>query len=140
MWMTFCWLLVFIVLLLIEICTVNLVSIWFALGALASLCASIFTNNMIIQLIVFIVVSFITLAVTKPLVKKIKGKEHFTNLDRVIGMEGIVTEDISKFQIGEVKVDSKRWSAKSDEEIKKGSIVIIEKIDGVKLIVRKKES
>ncbi len=137
--MTFCWLLVFIVLLLIEICTVNLVSIWFALGALASLFASIFTNNMIIQLIVFIVVSFITLVITKPLVKKIKGKQHSTNLDRVIGMEGIVTEDISKFQIGEVKVDSKRWSAKSDEEIKKDSIVIIEKIDGVKLIVRKKE-
>lgn len=137
--MTFCWLLVFIVLLLIEICTVNLVSIWFALGALASLCASIFTNNMIIQLIVFIVVSFITLVITKPLVKKIKVKQHSTNFDRVIGMEGIVTEDISKFQIGEVKVDSKRWSAKSDEEIKKDSIVIIEKIDGVKLIVRKKE-
>ncbi len=138
--MTFCWLLVFIVLLLIEICTVNLVSIWFAIGALASLCVSIFTNNMIIQLIVFIVVSFITLVITKPLLKKIKINKHFTNLDRVIGMEGIVTEDISKFKIGEVKVDSKRWSAKSDEEIKKDSIVIIEKIDGVKLIVRKKES
>ena len=117
--MTFCCLLIFIVLLLIEICTVNLVSIWFAIGALASLCVSVFTNNMLIQLIVFIVVSLIALIITKPLFKKMKVRHQSTNLDRVVGMEGIVTEDISKFKIGEVKVDSKRWSAKSDEEIKK---------------------
>ena len=54
-------------------------------------------------------------------------------------MEGIVTEEITKTKIGEVKVDGKRWSAISNELIKAGEEVIIERIDGVKLIVRKGE-
>lgn len=137
--MTFWWLLIFIVLLLIEICTVNLVSIWFAIGALASFAVSFITENIIIQLVCFIIMSFIVLLATKPIVRKVKTKKEYTNLDRVVGMDGIVTEEISKFKIGEVKVDGKKWSAKSDDKIEKDSIVKIEKIDGVKLIVRKKE-
>lgn len=138
--MAFCWLTVFIVLLLIEICTVNLVSIWFAIGAFVSFFIALFVDNIIIQMIFFIIVSVITLLVMKPFVKKIKTNKVMTNLDKVVGMEAIVTEDISKFVIGEVKVDGKRWSAKSDEDISKGNIVEVEKIDGVKLIVRKKEN
>ena len=62
-----------------------------------------------------------------------------TNLDRVIGMEGIVTESITKFEIGEVKVDGKKWSAISDNDIEEGSTIVVLSIDGVKLKVRKKE-
>lgn len=137
--MAFCWLMIFIVLLLLEICTVNLVSIWFALGAVASFFVAMFTDNIFIQMGVFIVVSILTLLVTKPFIKKVKSKKVSTNLDRVIGMDAKVTEDISKFQIGEVKVDGKRWSAKSNQTISKGEVVEVEKIDGVKLIVKKKE-
>ncbi len=137
--MAFCWLTVFIVLLLLEICTVNLVSIWFAIGAFVSFFAAFFTDNVIIQMVVFIIISGLTLFVTKPFVKRVKSKKIMTNLDRVIGMEAIVTEDISKLHVGEVKVDGKRWSAKSNENISKGEIVEVEKIDGVKLIVKKKE-
>lgn len=137
--MAFCWLTVFIVLLLLEICTVNLVSIWFAIGAFVSFFVAFFTDNVIIQMIVFILISVLTLFVTKPFVKKVKSKKIMTNLDRVIGMEAIVTEDISKLHVGEVKVDGKRWSAKSNENISKGEIVEVKKIDGVKLIVKKKE-
>ena len=54
-------------------------------------------------------------------------------------MEGVVTEEITKFKIGEVKVDGKKWSAMANEKIKVGEEVIIDKIDGVKLIVRKEE-
>lgn len=137
--MAVCWLTVFIVLLFLELCTVNLVSIWFAMGAFVSFFVSFFTDNIILQMIVFIIVSVITLLITKPFVKKVKSKKTMTNLDRVIGMEAVVTEDISKFHVGEVKVDGKRWSAKSNEELVKGEVVLVEKIDGVKLIVKKKE-
>ena len=71
--------------------------------------------------------------------KKLSKKKISTNLDRVLGMEGIVTEEITKLKIGEVKVDGKKWSAISNEKIKVGEEVIVEDIDGVKLIVRKGE-
>lgn len=138
--MLYWWLLIFVVLLAIEIFTVNLVSIWFAIGAFVSFLIAMFTDDIIIQLVFFTVVSCLALFITKPIVKRVKVKTVSTNLDRVVGMEAIVTEDISKFQVGEVKVDGKRWSAKSDSSIDKGSVVEIEKIDGVKLIVRKKEN
>ena len=63
-----------------------------------------------------------------------KNKQK-TNLDRVVGMEGIVTEKISKNNPGEVKVDGKRWTAISDKTIEEGKTVKILKIEGVKLIV-----
>ena len=137
--MAFCWLMIFIVLLLIEICTVNLVSIWFACGALLSFLTAMFTNNIFIQLGVFIVVSIFTLLITKPIIKKVKGEKVATNLDRVIGMTAVVTEDIKRNEVGEVKVAGKRWSAISKKSIKKGEEVIVDKIEGVKLIVSKKE-
>ncbi|MCI8548369.1 MAG: NfeD family protein [Bacilli bacterium] len=138
--MAFFWLGLFVVLLIIEICTINLVSIWFAIGAFVSFFVSMFTENIFIQGSVFLVVSLLTLLVTKPFIKKMKFQNVRTNLDRVVGMEGVVTEEISKFEIGEVKVDGKRWSAKSDSSISVGDVVEIERIDGVKLIVKKKES
>ena len=70
----------------------------------------------------------------------LKNKNVATNLDRVVGMIGIVTEDITNNEIGEVKVDGKRWSAISNSEIKKGEYIKVEKINGVKLVVCKKES
>ena len=85
----------------------------------------------------FKVVKSFSLLLTKKFVVKIKNREVSpTNLDRIIGSTGIVTEDITFDEIGEVKIDGKRWSAISKEEIKKGSKVEILSIDGVKLNVR----
>ena len=77
---------------------------------------------------------------TRPILKKwIKPKDIKTNSDRVIGMNGIVTEEISKNAIGEVKVDGKRWSAISSKKIAIGEEIIVDEIDGVKLKVHKRE-
>lgn len=134
------WFITFVILLFIEIITVNLVSIWFAIGALAALITSVFTDLFQIQLLVFGVVSVISLFVTKPIVKKLRKKEVVaTNFDRVLDMDGVVTEEILPNEIGEVKVDGKKWSAISSEPISKGKIVEIKKIDGVKLIVKEKK-
>lgn len=106
--MSFIWMVSFIVLTLIEIFTINLVTIWFAIGALVSFFISLCTENIGLQILVFIVISLITLLFTKKAVNKIKDKEMVpTNLDRVIGQIGIVTENIKPLEPGEVKVDGK---------------------------------
>ena len=71
--------------------------------------------------------------------KVFKINKYKTNLDRVIGMRGIVTEKITKNSPGEVKVDGKRWMAVSDKTINVDNDVKILEIDGVKLKVEKWE-
>lgn len=135
--MTFTWMIIFIALVLLELATVNLVSIWFALGALASFVLSFWVDNATWQIALFVLVSFISLLLTRSFVNKIRGgKVVPTNLDRVIGQIGLVTEEINRLEPGEVKVDGKRWSAISSKKIKVGSKVEILSIDGVKLNVK----
>ena len=135
--MTTVWLIAFLGLVFLEFATINLVSIWFAIGALASLIVSFYVENTTIQIAVFVVVSLISLLLTKKFVSKVRKKEpEKTNLDRVIGKIGVVTSEISKLEPGEVKVDGKRWSAISTKKIKVGSKVEILAIDGVKLSVK----
>ena len=135
--MTFTWMIIFILLILLELGTVNLVSIWFALGSLAAFVLSFFIDNITIQIALFVGVSFISLLLTRGFVEKIRGNKIIpTNLDRVIGQIGIVTEEITKLEPGEVKVDGKRWSAVSNKKINVGSKVEILSIDGVKLNVK----
>ncbi|CDF12300.1 nodulation efficiency protein D [Mycoplasma sp. CAG:776] len=138
MWVA--WLIIIILLTFLEVATVNLVSVWFVMSAIVSLFTSFVIDSFYIQFAIFVCLGIVLMLLTRPyLVKKLTNKKESTNLDRVIGMEGIVTEEITKTKIGEVKVDGKRWSAISNELIKAGEEVIIERIDGVKLIVRKGE-
>ena len=89
-----------------------------------------------IQFSVFVILGIILLVTTRDhLVKLIGETKEKTNLDRVVGMEAIVTEEISKNKPGEVKVDGKRWTAISNKKIKVDSIVKVLEIDGVKLRV-----
>lgn len=138
--MSIYWGLLFFVLLFVEIITVNLVSIWFAIGAIVSLIISLFTDSILIQLIAFIIVSIISLILTKPIVKKtVNSKVEATNLDRVIGKVGVVTKKIASDNYGEIKVLGTIWTAVSDEEINEKEKVVVNKIEGVKLVVSKKE-
>ena len=140
--MTLFWLVLFVILALFELATVNLVSIWFSLGALITTFVSLATDNLMLHLAVFTISSILLLLLTKPFVKKMKKRDKIpTNLDMVIGKKGIVTETIDKDGIGEVKVLGKKWSAYSDKEIEENSKVKILSINGVKLKVEEiKES
>ena len=140
--MTLFWLVLFVILSLFELVTVNLVSIWFSLGALITSFVSLATDNLMLHLAVFTISSILLLLLTKPFVKKLKKREEVpTNLDMVIGKKGIVTETIEKDGIGEVKVLGKKWSAYSDKEIEENSKVKVLSINGVKLKVEEiKES
>lgn len=138
--MAICWFVTFVVLLFIELTTVNLVSIWFAVGAVGAMITAYFVDSAIIQTLVFVVVSLIALLVTKPVVKKLKfNKVEATNLDRVVGKSAIVIKKITASDYGEVKVLGSIWTAVSDEVIEVGTKVVVKKIDGVKLLVNKEE-
>ena len=134
------WFIAFVILLVIELVTINLVTIWFAIGAVAAIITTIFTDSIIIQSIVFVVVSVIALLITKPLIKQIKKFDVTpTNSDRVIGKIGEVTQKIGRNKYGEVKVYGNTWTASSKQVIKVGERVKVLAIDGVKLVVEKEK-
>lgn len=134
------WAALIIIFAVFEAVTAQLVSIWFVVGALISLISAFLGANLAVQIIVFIAVSVLALVITRPLVKKyINPRKERTNADKVLGQVGIVVEDISNIQAkGQVKIDGKIWSARSldNSVIPEGERVIIDKIEGVKLIVK----
>lgn len=138
-WMNwFFWLVLIIVLTVVEAATVNLLTIWFIISAVVALIVSLFTNNVVITSGVFIILGVILLFTTRPIFTRLlKTPKEKTNFDRVIGMTGIVTEEIKKNVIGEVKVDGKKWSAISNKTIHVGEEIVVDDINGVKLIVSK---
>ena len=132
------WLVVVVLLAIIEASTVNLVSIWFVISGLVALIVSLFTDLFYLQFGIFVVLGTLLLILTKPMIKKINAnKETKLNLERIIEMEGIVTSEINKNVIGEVKVDGKLWSAISNTKIPVNAIIKAKEIDGVKLVVEK---
>ncbi|MDD2203076.1 MAG: NfeD family protein [Bacilli bacterium] len=135
------WLVIFIIFIIVEILTSNFVTIWFGIGAMGAFFSTYFTSDVMLQFIVFTIVTILSLLLTRPFVKKItRGRDHVkTNLDSVIGRSGIVDAKITPHSLGRVTVLGKDWSAKSEETIEPGSQVEILAIEGVKLIVRKKE-
>ena len=138
-YIVYIWVIFAIFMLICEALTTQLVSIWFVIGGAAAAVSCIFTDNILIQSIVFLTVSLLCLFATRPFVKKVmKNKKQPTNSDRLIGRVGIVTLDIvNQKGEGQVNVDGKIWSAKSadEREIKSGANVRISSIEGVKLVV-----
>lgn len=126
-----------------EAVTAQLVSIWFVAGSVAALIAGLCNAPLIVQAVVFLAVTIFALVITRPLVKKyIRPKKEHTNADKVIGQVGIVAEDIDNIKAtGQVKVDGKIWTARSIDNsvIPTGSEIIIDRIEGVKLMVKNKE-
>lgn len=132
------WLVLVIVLSFVEIATVSLVSIWFVASGIVAMILSFFIEDTAIITTIFILLGIFLLVISRPIVNKLRSKDNEkTNLDRIIGETAIVTEDIKKNVVGEVKVDGKIWSAVSKENCLKGDTVKVLKIDGVKLIVEK---
>lgn len=138
--MSIFWFALFILLLIIEFVTVNLVTLWFAVGAVAAMICATFTESIIIQLGVFIFVSLLSILIMKPMVKKFMHSPITpTNSDRFIGKIGEVTKEINANNYGEIKILGTVWTAVADSKITVGTKVKVKEIDGVKLIVEKKE-
>ena len=136
--MEFFWLGVVLLLSVIEMATADLITIWFIASGIVTLIISFFDIPFVAQVGIFVILGTVLLITTrKMLVEKLNQNKQKTNLDRVVGMEGIVTEKISKHNPGEVKVDGKKWTAISNDGkiIGEGKTVKIIKIEGVKLVV-----
>lgn len=131
------WLIISGIFFIMEMMTVGFLVFWFGVGGLITALVSLFTENIIIQTTVFVISSTLLLFLTKPLVKKLShGNKVQTNAYSIIGKKGIVTREINdKKGIGQVKVGSEIWTAKSSSPILEGTEVIVKEIDGVKVIV-----
>lgn len=138
------WIVMFVVMLLAEAATAGLVTLWFAGGALLAMIAAMCGAGLVWQIVIFVFSSGLLLGLIYPRAKKkVRGvKWTPTNADRVIGMDGIVTEEINLIAgTGAVKVDGKVWTARSEEGavIPAGTLVTVERIEGVRAIVIEKK-
>lgn len=137
------WLVILIIMVVIEIVTLGLTTIWFAGGALVAFIASLLGAGLPIQLVLFILVSLLLLLGTRPLAVKYFNKDRVkTNAESLIGTIGIVMQEINNLQAqGIVQVNGQEWTARSTDDtvIEKGKEVLIEEIRGVKLIVKEKK-
>ena len=133
---TYVWLAMAVVLTILEINTTTLVCIWFVIGSLFAFIISFITDSIIAQLVVFIAVSAVSLAVTRPIaIKHLNKKTVPTNADMLIGKTCTVTEDILPQAKGRVAADGLSWLAQSDVPLKKGDQAQILSITGVTLTV-----
>ncbi len=136
--MTVIWLIAAVVFALVEAATIQLVSIWFAVGSVAGMIAAALNSPIWLQLGLFCGVSLLVLAVTRPLAKKyLTPRKTATNADRVIGMTGLVTQAIDPLhRTGQVSVGGSIWTAQTDgPPIPEGKQVTVLRIEGVKLFV-----
>lgn len=135
------WLVLSGLFIIVEIINVSFFIFWFAIGSLIAMISSFFINNFVIQVAIFVISSTILLFATKPFVRKFIGKDSSvkTNAYSIEGKVGKVTVDIEPIEgKGQIKINGEVWSAKSENNdvIPKDTEVIIEKIDGVKAIVK----
>ena len=137
--MTVVWGAAAVIFIAVEAATVGLASIWFAIGSVCALIAAMLGAPLWLQIIWFVLISAVTLLLTRPLAKKyINSKSEATNADRIIGSSCRVTERIDNLSAtGAVSADGRIWTARTPDGsiIEPGAIVLVREIQGVKLIV-----
>ena len=133
------WLAAFVVFGVVEAATVNLTSIWFALGALAALVAAALGAQLWLQAVLFVLASALFLALTRPVARKLLSQRRtFTNVNRILGKTCEVTEAIDNVEgKGQVNISGQVWSARSQHDvvIPAGAEVKVLRIEGVKVYV-----
>ena len=142
--MTVFWLVVLVVLVVIELLTMGLTTVWFAGGALIATVASLFHAPLALQVILFLLVSVILLFFTRPLAVKYFNKDRVrTNAESLVGRQAIVISEIDNLQgIGQVNVGGMEWSARTRMDGVKlpvGTVTTVLAINGVKLVVEERK-
>ncbi len=134
------WLAAIVIFAVLEAVTAQFICIWFAGGAVCALIAELVGAGKELQSIIFVSAATVLLVCTRPFVRKLmKGGTEKTNADSLIGKTAVITKPIeASGETGEVKIDGKYWTVRSLEgnPIAEGSRVTVEKIEGVKLIVK----
>lgn len=138
-WAAIFWLVLLVLFIMAEASTVTVVSLWFAVGALTALLASMLGAQLWLQVVLFFTVSIILLLCLRPITKRyFTPKLTRTNVDAVIGTQGIVTVSVDNVAAqGKIKLGAMEWTARSSsgEKIDAGTLVRVDKIEGVKVFV-----
>ena len=142
--MTVFWLVVLVVLVIIELLTMGLTTVWFAGGAFIATIGALFHAPLALQVILFLLVSVILLFFTRPLAVKYFNKDRVrTNAESLVGRQAIVISEIDNLQgIGQVNVGGMEWSARTKTDGVKlpvGTVTTILAINGVKLVVEERK-
>ena len=132
-----CWLIAMVVFVAAEAATVSLVALWFVGGALAAMIASLLGAGVLVQVVLFTLVSALLLAAFRPVLRKyIAVKKTSTNADRLVGQQAVVTQPIGGgIDAGEIKVAGVLWTALADTPIAAGTHVKILRVEGAKVYV-----
>lgn len=137
------WLVLLVAFAGLEGVTAGLVSIWFCAGSLVALIATLLGASLPVQISLFVVVSLLAMALIRPMARKwMIPRLEKTNADRILDQEGVVIEEIDNLRAqGQVKIGGVVWTARSavDGVLPVGTKVCVERIEGVKAIVREKE-
>ena len=141
---TIMWLVLLVLFIAIEIVTMGLTTIWFAGGALVATVTAVLGGPIYLQIILFLVVSFLLLFFTRPIAVKYFNKDRVkTNVESMVGRQAIVTSEIDNLQgIGQATVAGQEWTARSTQEevkIPVGAVVTVKSVSGVKLIVEERK-
>lgn len=136
------WLVLLIVLLVVEMATLGLTTIWFAGGAFVAIIAALLNAPILVQIILFFLVSVILLVFTRPIAVKYFNRDRVrTNVESIVGRQGIVTGEINNLLgQGQVVINGQEWSARNADDgsvIPAGAVVTVVAVSGVKLMVSK---
>lgn len=142
--MTVTWLIILVALVVIELLTMGLTTIWFAGGALVATVAAVFGAPLLLQIILFLIVSAVLLYFTRPVAVKYFNKDRVrTNAESLVGRQAIVISEIDNLQgIGQVSVGEMEWSARTRQDgivLPVGTVTVVVAINGVKLIVEERK-
>lgn len=133
------WLVIAVIFGIIEALTMGLTTIWFSGGAIVASLVALMTDSILIQVVVFLIVSIVLLYFTKPLAeKKLHIGREKTNMEAVIGRKALVIKEIKPLSPGQVRVWGQEWTAIADMEgktIQEQTEVTVLRIEGVKLVV-----
>ena len=135
------WLILLACFLVVEAITVGLTTIWFAGGALVAAIASGLGAGILIQWVLFLIVSLALLIFTRPMAVRYMNKGvPKTNVNSLIGERAVVIQKINNLeQTGQVRINDIAWMARTSSDevtIPEHAIVTIEDVQGVKLIVK----
>jgi membrane protein implicated in regulation of membrane protease activity len=138
------WLAVLVIMIIIEIVTLGITTIWFAGGALVAFVLAMLNLPLLVQVAAFLLTSLLLLIFTRPIAVRYFNKDRArTNVESMIGRQAIVVSEVDNLQgIGRVTVGGQEWTARTVEDgitLQVGTVVVIRDVKGVKLIVEERK-
>ena len=137
------WIIIAVVFGIIEVATLGILTIWFALGALAAAVAAILGAGVPLQIILFFVISIALLYFTRPLAEKyLKIGKHKTNVESLVGPRAVVLQGFGPGQAGRARVRGQEWACEAadrKEGFAEGEEAVIVRIEGVRLLLQREE-